>query len=179
MRKTKFVFTLVCILSALNFPVKAQVSLNPTAGSKVGKAIAIDQTSSLHFGTMTVPTGAVNVVLTALNVRSASIPANISLLPQSPVHQTASYIVYGDKDKNYSITLPANNVVTISNGTSTIHVNNFTFNSASLGSGSGPHDGRTDHSGEDTFTVGATLILVAGQAYGVYNGTFTVTVDYN
>ncbi len=155
----------------------AQITLSPSAGSKVGKAIAITQSTSLHFGTMSVPTGAVNIVLSTTNVRTASIPANVTLLSQSPLRQTATYTVYGDNNKHYLITLPTNNVVTISSGANHIHVNNFLPYTNSMGNGH--FDGILNSLGEDTFSVGATLVLLSGQASGVYTGTFNVTVAYN
>ena len=36
-----------------------------------------------------------------------------------------------------------------------------------------------DASGNDSFTVGATLTVKANQLGGIYAGTFDVSVDYN
>jgi hypothetical protein len=36
-----------------------------------------------------------------------------------------------------------------------------------------------DAAGNDTFNVGATLVVGANQPSGVYSGTFDVTVAYN
>ena len=149
---------------------------NMTSGGKIGKGISIVETAALHFGTMTVPTGAVNVILSTTNVRTASIPANITLLAQAPVHQNAAYTVYGDKNNHYNITLPDDNVVTITSGANHIHVNNFIPHSASQGIGS--FSGKLNLIGEDTFTVGATLVLSNAQPAGLYTGTFNVTVNY-
>ena len=152
------------------------ITTNTSAAGKIGKELSIDETASLHFGTMTIPTGAVNVTLSTTNVRTASSPGNITLLAQAPVSTNAAYSVFGDHYLYYDITLPANNVVTIVNGANHMHVNSFTAKSASQGNGT---TGRLSSVGEDSFVVGATLVLSNGQAAGLYSGTFIVTVAYN
>ncbi len=177
MKKISIIFTALVMMILFSSTILAQTfTVNTTAAGKIGKELALTETAALHFGTMTVPTGAVNVILSTTNVRTASVPANITLLAQAPVHQTAAYTVYGEKEKHYNIILPANNVVTITSGTNHMHVNDFLPNSNSQGQGS--FGGKLDHNGEDTFTVGATLVLVSGQTYGVYTGIFNVTVAY-
>jgi len=147
------------------------------AGAKIVKALTLTKTASLHFGTMSIPTGPVNIVLTTNNVRSSTTPQNITLLDQAPVAETAAYTVAGSDDATYSISLPANGVVIISNGSNRMNVDDFSARTASAGV-----DGLTGHlnsSGSDSFTVGATLKLENAQAYGTYSGSFDITVIYN
>ncbi len=177
MKKTSIIFIALFMMIFFSSAGSAQtVTENTTAGGKIGSELALTETSALHFGTMTVPSGAVNVLLSTTNIRTASVPANITLLAQTPVHQTASYTVYGDNDQDYQITLPANNSVTIVSGANHMHVNTFIYRTAS--DGRDGHHGTLNGIGEDTFTVGATLILINAQPYGVYSGTFNVTVAY-
>ena len=170
--------TLVIIFSGPTTFLKAQLSatLNVTAAAKIGKEISLVETSDLHFGTMARPTGAVNVTVSTTNVRTASVPANITLLPQAPTFHAAAYNVYGGKSDNYIVTIPANNVVNITSGANSMHVNSFTVRTASQGPGP---NGHLSNTGLDTFTVGATLQLLSNQPAGTYAGTFNVTVAYN
>ena len=69
-----------------------------------------------------------------------------------------------------SITLPADNTVTVTGGNTTLHVNGFTSDFAS-GSIAG-------NNGTKTVNVGATLSVTNGADAGDYTGTYTVTVNY-
>ena len=147
-----------------------------SAGAKIVKALSLTQTSPLHFGTMTIPTTAVEVALSTANVRTPS-AAVLTLLAQSPVSTNAGYNVVGSNGATYAIQLPADNVVTITEGSTPMHVDSFIALSTSTSSGTG---GTLDASaGTDHFVVGATLKLASGQPFGVYTGTFNVTVAYN
>jgi len=177
MKKTSTIFSVIALMMVFSSTLLAQTIIeNTTAGAKVGKELAITETAALHFGTMTIPTGAVNVVLSTVNVRTASIPARITLLSQAPVCQNAAYTVYGGKNEHYDIALPANNVVTIVSGPNHMHVDSFTARTASQGNGT---TGKLSALGIDSFVIGATLKLMNGQPSGLYTGTFDVTVNYH
>ena len=154
-------------------------SFTATAGVKIGTALSLTETASLHFGTMTRPTATVNVTVSTTSVRSASSSSGITLLAQAPTYHAAAYTVYGSKNSHYVITLPGNNIVKISNGNPAfdMFVNNFIPRTTS--NGIGVWSGKLNHLGEDFFTVGATLYLSNGQANGIYSGTFNVTVAYD
>lgn len=61
--------------------------------------------------------------------------------------------------------------VTISNGSSTMTVGQFTINSSFSG-------GQIGNNGATTFNIGGTLTVAPGQAIGTYTGTFPITVAY-
>jgi hypothetical protein len=180
MKKLLLSLVAVVLLVGLSTSLKAQINLQTTtAAAKIVTAIALTEVSSLHFGTMTIPTGALDLVLTTGTVRNPSIPANITLLAQAPVAQNAAYTVAGAINATYAITLPANGVVTISNGTpiEDMAVKDFVARTASAGV-----DGLTgtlDGVGADSFVVGATLVLANAQPAAIYTGTFDVSVNYN
>jgi hypothetical protein len=155
----------------------AQSAVLSSSAAKIGTELSLVQTSSLHFGTMTRPSAAVNVTVSTANIRSASSSSAITLLPQAPVSSNAAYTVYGSKNAHYIVTLPSNNVVTISNGSNSMFVNNFTVFTTNNGTGSAT--GKLNLTGSDTFKVGATLMLNSAQPAGVYYGTFTVSVAYD
>jgi len=137
------------------------------ASAKILAGLTLTKTVDLNFGTMTVPTSPATVTITPGAVLSST--GTITLLAQAPTASVASYNVSGDNNANYAITLPAN--TTITSGANTMTVDNF--------ASSGGLNHALNGSGLETFTVGATLNLVSGQAAGSYTGTYNVTVTYN
>jgi hypothetical protein len=61
--------------------------------------------------------------------------------------------------------------VTISNGSATMTVGQFTINGTFSG-------GQIGTNGTATFNIGATLTVGPRQAIGTYSGTFPITVTY-
>ena len=155
----------------------AQHSRNTSAGATIVKGLTITETTALHFGSMSIPTAAVNVTLTTANGRITPSPSNINLLAQAPIAQNATYIVSGSDASTYAITLPVNGVVKISNGSKQMDIVDFVAHTASAGVDGTV--GLLNDSGIDSFTVGATLKLEDEQQFGNYAGTFGITVNYN
>lgn len=180
MKSTMIFFIAMMIMAGCTIDLFAQATENTDAGAKIVSALSINETSPLHFGTMTIPAGAVNLTLSTQGVRSTT-GGTITLLSQAPAATNASYHVLGYIGSTYAITLPANGVVKISNGTPAqdMNVNNFVARTASYPAGDGLVGKLDDLIGFDSFTVGATLLLVSAQAAGVYTGTFNVSVAYN
>lgn len=175
MKKQMMIMAAIIFMAGLSLSVSAQVTENTEAGAKIVQALTLTETAALHFGTMTVPTGDVNVVLSTDGSVTALIPANITLLSQAPVAQNAAYSVGGSIGSTYVIVLPPA-PIQITNGANFMEVNDFTALTSSLGAGT---NGNLGVAGTDLFVVGATLELSANQAPGVYSGTFDVTVNYN
>ncbi len=122
----------------------------------------------MDFGTIAVTGTAGTVVLGTDNSRTAVGPALVP--PAAGV--AASFTISGEASRTFSITLPANGVVTLVNGANTMAVNAFQH---SLGA-----NPTLDGTGASAFTVGATLSVGAAQAAGVYNSAnFPVTINYN
>ena len=70
----------------------------------------------------------------------------------------------------YTITLPADNTVTLASGANSMAIDSFISN---------PPGGSSLVGGPDTFNVGATLTVGADQPIGTYTGIYPVTVNYN
>ena len=173
----------VCVNFAFTQPPmpqhnRNQATENTGVGTKIVKAISLVEEQALHFGTMTIPTGTVEVSVSTTNDRIASVPANITLLAQNPVASYAIYDVFGSAEATYVISLPDDDVVTIAAGATIMHIDKFKSRTDS-GPGTDGFTGKLDRSGSDYFTVGATLKLPNGQPFGIYSGTFNVTVAYN
>ncbi len=142
---------------ASNFAYSA--SDNAQALQTVESAISIAHQSDLDFGTAV--QGDAQLTVDPDSVETAS---------------NASFLVTGEPNKAYTITLPSDgDVVMITNGGATtdeqISVNSFT----SSPSGGGMLDG----SGQEELFVGATReALHPTQLSGDYSDSFTVTVVY-
>lgn len=176
MKKLIIVISAIIIVAGTTTTVKAQPN-KATANvlANIVSAISLSKTQELNFGTMTSPTSDVDVTLTTSNSISAD-AAKILNFPNS--YNNASFKVIGEKSYTYTITLPANNTVTITKSSQNpMKVENFLALPASA-SGTGLN-GTLNAMGEDSFYVGATLQVLAGQPIGAYTGTFDVLVAYN
>ena len=177
MKKVTLILAAIVMIAGVTTKTMAQNSASANAGVKIVKALTLTKTADLHFGTMTIPTAGVVISLSTTNARTADVPGNITLLPQAPVAANAAYTVAGSADATYAITLPSSNVTINGPGSAYTIVNNFVAKTASTGT-----DGLTgtlNGSGADSFVVGAKLNLAGSQAFGIYSGTFDVTVNYN
>ena len=154
--------------------VMAQATESTDVAANVVIPIAISETSSLHFGTMTVEAGKGGTcVLSTQGVRTQTAGVNLSV--QAPLPANAAYIVTGQVNTSYSIILPAKIKVTFLSNSMT--VGRLVARPASAGA-----DGLTgilSSAGNDNFTIGGTLNVLPGQAAGLYMGSFNVTVVYN
>ncbi len=166
----------IWIFAAVAFAALAlpSVSLAQASASDSGdvtvevqnQAITLSADTTLSFGTVlpfgrngTVTVNPFTGVATGSNTHVGS-PGN-----------NASWSVTGVPGAFYSITLPSDGAVSVSNGTETMPVNDFTHSA-----GGSP---RLDATGLDSFGVGARLYVDANQATGTYTGTYNVTVAYN
>lgn len=132
-----------------------------------GAVIAISNTGALAFGKFVARSGG-TVVVSATGVRSAG--GSVMLVP-SGTGAAAQFAVSGDPNATYSITLPADGVVTLASGGNSMAVNAFTSSPSLIG--------LLNAGGTDTVSVGATLNVGSNQATGNYSGSFNVTVNYN
>ena len=170
MKKSKMIFATIVMVAGFSASVMAQTE-NTAVGAKILTAMTITETSAMHFGTMTVPTGATTVVLATAGTVSVGSGATI-LLAQAPVSTAAAYEITGDLNATYAITIDASTIITNGTPAEDMTVSSFTCSYGGLTSS-------LDASGDDDFTIGATLTLGDAQPAGTYAGTFDVTVAYN
>jgi hypothetical protein len=143
----------------------ATASANATA--TVINAIALTKTLDLNFASVVAGGTAGTVVVTPAGARSAT---GGTTLGAGVGTSAASFTVLGEPTATYSVTLPSSSTLTFAT-TNTMTADTFT----STPSGSGTFGVL----GTQTLTVGSTLHVGAGQATGLYAGTFNVTVAYN
>lgn len=131
-------------------------------------AQTIGATAPLSFGTFIAGSGGTVTVSSSGNASSSG---GVFLVRQGAGGSTAQFTVVGTPGATYSITLPTNNVVVLTDG------NSNTMNVGSFVSTPGP-TGTLSGGGNQTIRVGATLVVGSNQPPGVYSGTFAVTVNY-
>lgn len=165
------------IISFLSFLIISICSLfaqteNTSVYANLVNPISITETRLLHFGTISVSASNPGTCIVApAGTRTAT--GGVVLANVSPTATSAAYTVTGTANLTYSITLPSTNVTATRNGgAETLTVNTFTSSKAG-------NIGVLSGSASDTFTVGATLQVTAGQVAGLYQGNFNVTVAYN
>jgi hypothetical protein len=121
---------------------------------------------SLAFGRFAAATGG-SVTVSAAGVRTAA--GSVALLSSAP-GSAAQVAVSGEPNKTYSITLPADVVLSNAAG-QTMQLQALT----SQPSGGG----QLGASGSQVLTIGATLVVPIHQPVGSYSGSFSVSLDYN
>ena len=171
----KLLLSAIVILgfAAVSFGQNNVVS-NATATAKVIKALTLTNPTGLDFGTFSgIATTASTVILHTNNSRTGT--AN---LLAGGAGIAAAFNVVGEPNAVFSITLPstATPLTVVSPGTgSAMSIPAASWVTDQTSNSSVALDG----SGLNTFLVGATLNVGANQGAGTYNGTYSVTVNYN
>jgi hypothetical protein len=120
----------------------------------------------LSFGSFVAGTGG-SITVAPGGGRTAT--GGVVTVGQSASYASGSFRVSGTASATYTITLPDNNTVTLTDGTHTMALNGFASN---------PPTGTLSGGGMQLIQVGATLTVGSGQPPGNYTGTFNVTVNY-
>lgn len=133
-------------------------------------AQTINDTTALSFGSF-VPGSGGTVVVSTAGSRNAT--GGVTLII-SGGGAAAQSTVTGTSGSTYSITLPPNGVVSLSDGNgNTMAVDNFVSYPTATSGSTGLLSG-----GSQTLYIGATLIVSNSQPAGSYSGTFSVIVSY-
>lgn len=175
MKKNHFLM-LVVLAAIAAIPVRslAQATESTSAAANIISPITIVEDNSLHFGSMSVLTGTGGTCVLSPVTGNRTPTGGVNLSTSGTPHSCAEYSVSGLADTNYAITLPGSITVTADTKNLTISAIEAKVGSGGLGT-----TGTLDALGGDTFKVGGTLNVPAGQAAGLYQGTFSVTVAYN
>lgn len=165
MKNLVVLFASILLMTIAIEGVKAQNLAEGTAqaAATIIAPMTITKNVDLNFGNVASGSSAGSVVLSTGGLRTAS---NVILPTAVPgTVSAAEFTVSGLDGSGYVLTLPAS--TTITSGTESMIIDTFTADATEILTG-----------GTETFKVGATLKLAAGQAAGAYTGSFTVTVDY-
>lgn len=152
------------VLAAIYSQTAIAADVTGTATANVLAPLTITQATQMDFGDVAGDTAsATTVVLTTAGATSSIDGAYTGGSPAA-----GGFDVTGGDNLAYNITLPAS--TTLTDGGNSMTVDNFNHDAGGAPALNG--------SGNASFNVGATLNLGAAQPAGVYNGTYTVTVDY-
>jgi hypothetical protein len=174
LKNTAVLFSIMVMMAGFTTRVTAQATETTDVAANLVIPIAISETASMHFGTMTVLPGAGGTcVLSTQGVRTQTAGVNLSV--QAPVASNASYNVSGAVNTSYSIVLPSK--ITVNCLSNSMTIGKLVARPASRGSDN--MTGTLSSSGSDNFSIGGTLNVLPGQAAGLYTGKFSVTVVYN
>ena len=147
--------------SALN----AATVNNANASANVQAPLSISQTTPMNFADVTGDADAgTTVILDTANGASSPDGAKATGTPAS-----GAFAVSGAGNLSYIIDFSANTAVTLTGAGDPMTLDTFTDSESGVG---------TLSTGSDSFTVGATLHLNAGQAVGGYVGTYVVDISY-
>ncbi|MFA5426031.1 MAG: DUF4402 domain-containing protein [Bacteroidales bacterium] len=172
-------FTFVAVLfgfSSISFAQGTQSTASATAvaGGRIIQPLKLIATKALEFGDII--KGENTVTVAANGSRTATnTDLLLTLTSGGKTPQAAEFEIEGEPGLAYVVTYESN-VVLNGPDSATMSVGSFTTN-ATL---TLPDDSIEETTaGKDTFNVGASLTVSADQKPGVYEGTFTVTVNYN
>lgn len=169
--KQKFLqMSLMMLLAIFVMPSKA-MAINVTGGASatIIKALAIEEDSSfkLNFGEI-VPGSAGGTV----EIGPDGSKNSTSVTHISSNSSEGRFNITGQPDTSYSIAFSQTEVTLINEDSETMEVNSF------LSVPSVDDGGQLDAQGDSVISVGATLDIAAGQAIGIYTGTYGITVNY-
>ena len=148
-----------------------------TAGARIITPINLTLSGALDFGDVVKPNNTAFTV--TVNSTSRTSTGGATFIGET--YDAPDFSVTGNNNEVYYIvlgglTLGALPLTGTNSSSNTLDIKDFTIN----GSAYTDNFAMTlDGSGEDTFTIGATLDGKASTASDTYQGTFTVTVNYN
>jgi hypothetical protein len=179
MTKNLKVFFIIVMYAGLTPSLMSQVFQTTGVSAEIFRSVAITETHPSRSGITLSPSGSSIVVLpntTSLNSFSSE---NMTAKDQQKDLYIVTYKIAGIADAAYTINLPADSIVTLSDGLSVNDMSVTKFRAHSTSSGVERYAGALDKSGEDSITIGGTLHLRAFQKPGIYYGRFNVTIIYN
>ena len=159
----------VAALTSLMIPAEASAARTQSTTSQVAllSPLSVIKQDDLDFGTLAV-SGAGTALVDPV---SGSLATTGGVTKSGSAAHPALFSGTGSKNSVVHIRLPQNPItVTRVGGTETMTVSNWTLDGAA--------NRKIPPGTIFDFEVGATLNVNANQAAGVYNGTFSITVQY-
>ena len=154
-------------------PATAHAAPGATEDQTTGAAVAqvigpfqIAPIADLRFGSIMQPATPGNVTISSAGVVTTTLTFSATSGPRGP----AIFVITGEPNRRFLVQLPA--PIDISNGTSTMRVDQFRANTAASG------QVNFSSTGFYVLNVGGRLRVNANQEPGSYTGTFDVTVLY-
>jgi hypothetical protein len=176
MKNTLKISAIALLFAGLTFTAQAQtgdpVEETATATATIVTPLTLQRVDQMNFGNITATADGGTVILAPGGGRTES---GVQLPAAAGTVTAASFNVTGEPEFAYTVNLPISHTITETvGGSAEMELSDFT---------SSLEDNSTLLSveGSSSFTVGATLTLLANQASGTYTNTggFTVSVVYN
>lgn len=138
----------------------------------VVEPIGIQPVAELRFGRIMRPTANGTMILspTGAITETGGVTGQTNTPQAFNGRGPGAFAVFGDPNRRFVLFMP--NFINISNGSSTMRVDQFTVNPVVVGLR------RFDANGYAPLIVGARLRVNANQTVGTYTGTYTVSVLY-
>ncbi|SEG49802.1 DUF4402 domain-containing protein [Algoriphagus boritolerans] len=175
MKNTLKISAILLLVAGMTFSAKAQeadpVTETATATATIVTPLTLTNAGNMNFGNITATTAGGTVVLAPGGGRTES---GVQLPSTTGTVSAASFEVTGEANYAYTVTLPVTHEITKEGSTEVMALSDFTTSLGETNSGSLV-------AGAGSFTVGATLTLLANQVSGTYTNAsgFTVSVVYN
>lgn len=139
------------------------------AVTQVG-AQSIVSTGDLSFGSFAAISGGAGGTIVVAPNGSRTAPLGGVMLIANAATSAATFMVTGTPGAAYSISLPLDSTVSLTDGNGhSMTINSFASNPSATG---------TLFAGTQVLSVGATLAFGSNQLPGSYSGDFSVTVNY-
>lgn len=159
-RKLFFAAGAAAITAGVYSSATFAATVTANADARVIAPLVVTQTAGMNFGDLSVGgTGGTLLIDTA-----GTLTPSADVDTAGGTVQAGAYGVAGEAGKAYTVSFPAN--ATLTSGGNTMTVDTFTENSAA------------SPTVPATFNVGGTLNVGANQPAGLYQGTYTITVNY-
>lgn len=172
MRNTIKAIATAVIIAGFSNASNAQATATATATATIVTPISISSDVNMNFGNIAVKASSGGTVILSEADGSRNKTGDVTLPANVGTVTRAHFDVSGQPNYTYAITLPSSVVLTRASGSETMTANAFTSSVGATSTLSG--------AGTESFYVGATLTVDAGQAAGTYTSeNFDVTVNYN
>jgi len=164
--RTFSVFSLTIIAITASSFAQSSASADANIETKIVAGITLSKTQDMQFGSIVRSAKGGTVTI---NPNTSQISYSGVTRGQNMSYRPASFETTGEPDYSYSISVPKKTSLSRKGGKQTMDVTDFQFSDKS---------GHLDEKGTDKFNVGATLSVGPNQETGVYNGEFTIMVEY-
>lgn len=145
--------------------VAIAIALVPGKALSQGRPIKVTLVQNLDFGII----GATNITGTVTIQPGGAKLVSAGILDLGGVSAPAIFLIQGEKNRNFSITLPINATITLPGGPSAV-LTDFQSSPALTGT--------LNQQGQATVAVGATMNIGASLWEGVYTDPFDIIVAY-